>query len=77
MTVREMIKWLKTQDQGATVMVVKHTRGTGWDDQGGNATEVDFTPEISDYTDLRGIESITPDKPYYNQRTLLLGEFNG
>lgn len=77
MTVRELIEWLNTQDQEATVQVIQHTRGRGWDDQGGNATTVNFTPDLSEYTDLRGNQYITPDKSYYNQRTLLLGEING
>lgn len=77
MTVREFIRWLESQDQEATVRVVQHTSGKGYYDQGGNASEVDFTPELSEYTDLRGNPHITPNKSYYNQRTLLLGEING
>jgi len=74
MNVAELIEWLKTQDQGATVQVVEHKDGHSYYDQGGNAREVDFNPEKHvDYTDLRGNELITPDKPYFEQRTLLLG----
>ena len=79
MTVAELIVWLGTQDQDATVQVVQHTSGRGYGDQGGNAAVVDFDPgdDLVTYTDLRGNPLITPDKPYYNQRTLLLGEHNG
>jgi len=44
MTVAELITWLKTQDQAATVYVVSHKNGRGWDDQGGTAQTVLFDP---------------------------------
>lgn len=75
MIVSDLIEWLKTQDQGATVQVVRHTSGYGYYDQGGNVQEVDFDPlKHVEYVDLRGNSRIGPDKPYYQARTLLLGE---
>lgn len=79
MTVRELSEWLQTfQDQEAEVYVVVHKSGHGYNDQGGNASDEPFDPEEhTDYTDLRGNPLITPDKPYFNARTLLLGVLNG
>ncbi len=76
MKVRELIQWLGTfEDQDAEVEVVKHSRGTGYCDQGGNARVVAFDPEKhTTYTDLRGNPYVKPDAPYYEARTLLLGE---
>ena len=75
MNVSELIEWLKLHsDPEATVEVVEHSTGTGYYDQGGNIRVVDFDPEKhADYTDLRGNSLITPDKPYYGKRSLLLG----
>lgn len=44
MLVPEFIEWLKTQDQTATVNVLRHTDGSGYYDQGGWTSEVDFDP---------------------------------
>lgn len=78
MKVREMIQWLAAfDDQDAEVEIVQHSRGTGYYDQGGNATTAVFDPEKhTTYTDLRGNPHITPDVSYYNARTLLLGEID-
>lgn len=78
MKVRELIQWLATvEDQGAEVEVVQHSRGTSYYDQGGNARTVAFDPEKhTTYTDLRENPHIKPDAPYYNARTLLLGELD-
>lgn len=77
MTVSQMIEWLKTQDQGAVVNVVVHKAdGGNYYLQGGVAQTAVFTPELTEYTDLRGNQFVTPDKPYYNQRTLLIGQYN-
>ena len=78
MKVRELIQWLATvKDQDAEVEVVQHSRGTGYYDQGGNASAVAFDPEKhATYTDLRGNPHIKPDASYYNARTLLLGELD-
>jgi hypothetical protein len=64
MKVRELIQWLATvKDQDAEVEVVQHSRGTGYYDQGGNASAAAFDPEKhTTYTNLR--------------RTLLLGELD-
>ena len=77
MTVSSLIEYLRTQDHGATVNVVEHRRGRGYYDQGGNANVVEFDPSKHvDYTDLRGNQFVSPDAPYYNQRTLLLGGYD-
>jgi hypothetical protein len=71
MTVSELIEWLKTQDQGATVEVLQLRQGGAW--EGDSVTTVDFNPdEHADYTDFRG-NKFAKGKPYENQRTLLLG----
>jgi len=72
MTVAEMIEWLKTQDQGATVSVIVVEEGLGYKDL--YPREVEFDPSLSMYIDLRGNPHVKPDAPYYNSRTLLLGE---
>lgn len=46
MKVSEFIEWLKTQDQEAIVEVVVHRSGSGYYDQGGNATTEEFTSEL-------------------------------
>ena len=75
LTVAEFIEWLKTQDQEAIVQTIRHKEGTGWDDQGGSAEVVDFSPETtSEYTDFRGNRLVKPSAPYYNKRFLLIGE---
>lgn len=66
MTVQEMIQWLSSfEDQDAEVEVVKHSRGTGYYDQGGTARVVAFDPQKhAIYADLQG------------NWTLLLGEID-
>lgn len=54
MTVAEFIEWLQGQDQEATVYCVKHDRSGSYYEQGGTATTVPFTTELSEYTDFRG-----------------------
>ena len=77
MIVSELIEWLKTQDQGATVEIVEHTSGRGYYDQGGNAMVEPFDPDRhADYTDMRG-NQFAKGKPWENERTLLLGLHNG
>lgn len=77
MTVAQLIEFLKTQDQDAEVLIVEHTDGKGYYDQGGNADEVPFNPEKHvERSDLR-------DNPFAkgtaveNTNTLLLGLLNG
>ena len=78
MKVKELVEWLAAfEDQDADVEVVQHTGGTGYYDQGGNASLVAFDPsKHAEYTDMRGNPHVKPDAPYYNARTLLLGELN-
>ena len=78
MKVKELVDWLAAfDDQDADVEVVQHTSGTGYYDQGGNASLVAFDPsKNAEYTDMRGNPHVKPDAPYYNARTLLLGELN-
>jgi len=77
-TVAEFITWLQTQDQEAKVQVVRHESGVGYYCQGGTASIVDFSLDphcfLYDYIDMRGNPHVTPDKPYYNERTLLIGK---
>ena len=42
MNVTQMIDWLKTMPCGAEVRVIHHTSGSGYYDQGGNATTKPF-----------------------------------
>ena len=78
MKVKELVEWLAAfEDQDADVEVVSHTSGTGYYDQGGNASTAAFDPsKHAEYTDLRGNPHVKPDAPYYNARTLLLGALN-
>jgi hypothetical protein len=73
MTVADLIEWLKTQDQAATVIVVSHRGCIGYYDQGGITYTVVFDPtrhaEHTDYSHLsRDGQSATE---------LLLGVFEG
>ena len=71
MKVSEMIEWLKTQDQDATVEVLYGQSSTGWG--GDSYSRVNFDPqEHSDYVDMRG-NPYAVGKPYENSRTLFLG----
>lgn len=47
MIVREMIEWLKTQPQDATVEVIIHRSGCGYYDQGGNIEWEEFKAEVA------------------------------
>lgn len=76
MTVREMIEWLKTQDQDAEVEVLMKESGCGWD-SGDYVTTVTFDAsnrDLWDYTDFRGNPHVKPDEPYYGKRYLKLGD---
>lgn len=72
MKVSELIEWLKTQDQDATVEVVVRNPATGWG--GDSVSVVEFTPDLSNYVDLRGNPFVKDDSPIKDCRTLLLGE---
>lgn len=43
-TVAEMIEWLKTQPQEATIEMLSHSKGHGYYDQGGWCTTKQFDP---------------------------------
>ena len=79
MKVRELIQWLAAfEDQDADVEVVQHKSGRDYYEQGGTARAVAFDPEkYAEYTDFRDNQFVKPDAPYYNTRTLLLGELDG
>lgn len=70
MTVAELIAWLQTQDQGATVEVLQersHILGNYCD-------WVDFgTEQHADYIDLRGNPHVPADASYRDTRSLRLG----
>lgn len=76
-TVSEMIKWLETMPQDAKVSVLRHSRGTGYYDQGGWCTEEEFDPTVKESWS-------SPEYPYFKMfelaggkevgYTLLLGE---
>lgn len=74
MNVAEMIEWLKTQDQGATVEILRGRRGTGY--EGDSYTHAYFDPkEHAEYTDMRG-NPFAKGTPYENERTLFLGYYD-
>lgn len=79
MLVSEMIEWLKTMPYGATVEVVRHTRGSTYYDQGGNASTVEFTNEedyrSSDHLYVYGKTFELYTDPSGKQ-TLTLGKLN-
>lgn len=71
MIVEDFIKWLKTQDQGATVEILIGERARGYG--GDEYHKVDFDPEKHvEYTDMRG-NKFAIGKPYENTRSLFLG----
>lgn len=70
MTVADLIEWLKTQDQSATVYVVSHSGCIGYYDQGGTAQTVVFDPtRHAEHTDL--------SRDGQPATELLLGVFEG
>lgn len=75
-TVKQLIEWLKTQDQDAIVEVVYH----GTDSRGfynhDVVTQKPFTPELSEYTDFRDNQFVKPDSPVYGKSVLLLGSID-
>ena len=72
MKVSELIEYLKTQDQDATVEVLQGYRGSGY--SGDGYRKVDFDPERhAEYTDFRG-NPYCKGQPYENGRFLFLGE---
>ena len=72
MTVAEMIEWLKTQDQEATVRVLVMERGRGYASD--YADERDFDPSLSWPCNLRGNPNWDTDKRGPAPNRFLLGE---
>lgn len=80
MKVAEFIEWLKTQPQDAEVMVISHTSGSSYYDQGGNIQVVAFNPEESapgKYDPTFELDDFSRDSfknsPFYGKKQLLLG----
>lgn len=72
MLVSEFIEWLKGQDQGAEVNVVVVSDGRyPWG--GPSITQETFSPDLAEYTDLRGNPHVKDDDPWANKRYLVLG----
>lgn len=67
-TVAELIEFLKTQDQGAEVHVLKERHW--W--PGAEFESLDLVEDV-DYTDLRGNPHVLPGQPCYGKRYLELG----
>lgn len=71
MTVREMIEWLKTQDQDATVEVLERIEGRDY--FGDKFERRPFHPaDYAEYTDMRG-NRFAKGQPHEGDRTLFLG----
>ena len=71
MIVADFIKWLQTQDQGATVEVLECEHSRGY--EGDSYHRKNFNPEKhTNYIDMRG-NKFGIGTPYENERTLLLG----
>lgn len=75
MTVTQLVEWLKTQDQGATVQVVTIGDAPTWEAYGPAAlVELDVTNAGHvEYTDFRGNQFTKEDAPHFNQRYLTFG----
>lgn len=74
MTVAEFIEWLKTQDQDAVVECVVHESGGSYYEQGGTCRTVNFTTELSDYTNFKDNKFVKETDSYFNKSYLLIGE---
>lgn len=71
MKVRELIQWLAAfEDQDAEVVVVEHSRGLGYYDQGGTVRTVPFDPQKHTTYHMQVVSKVGVS------RTLLLGEIN-
>jgi len=75
MKLHEFIKSLQElEDQDADVFVIEHNSSTGYYDQGGSISEVEFNKdEHLEYVDFRGNPHVKPEESYFNARTLLIG----
>jgi hypothetical protein len=77
MTVAELITWLKTQDQAATVYVVSHKRGIlqdllGWNEPGTVQTVLFDPTQHAEHTDYSHLS-----RDGQPATELLLGVFEG
>jgi len=78
MKVSEFIEFLKTQDQDATVQIVKHSNtGCGIYEQGGTASVVDFDPTYDWGGETYQYGATWQLDTWQDQKTLLLGVHNG
>jgi len=73
MKVRELIKWLEIQDQGAVVEVLVEHASSGFYGEDYTTQEPFIIDEHSDYCDLRENPYVKEGDPRKNTRTLLLG----
>ena len=62
MTVAEMIEFLKTMPQDATVQVLQHVSGHGYYDQGGWCYTTDFNGVEEDTFELDGNKLLLGDR---------------
>jgi len=76
MTVSELIKWLQTQDQDATVQVIFHEVGYGYDNQGGTARTVVFDPSKHSTYNSQWVNQLTDNVKIYPAE-LRLGVYAG
>lgn len=74
MKVSELIEWLKTQDQEATVEVL--CREPGRHGYGGDGfSKAEFNPEThAEYTDFRGNKWVKDGDAHKDRRFLFLGD---
>jgi hypothetical protein len=80
MKVQELIEWLKDFDQNADVMVVEHSYGGSYYDQGGTAYVVEFDPSVKDrfeYNPSIYGATWTYEVDTKGNATLLLGVYDG
>ena len=74
MKVSEFIEWLKTQDQDADIEIFGHRYNSAYRCEEVYRVEFYDPRTQSEYSDLRGNPFVSWDSPYYNKRTLFLGE---
>lgn len=74
MIVKDLIDWLKTQDQEATVEILIGQRSRSYEGDSYHRGDFDVEEHV-DYIDMRGNPHAI-GKPYENARTLFLGGEN-
>lgn len=87
---KQFQKWLDQFDEECIIECVIHSRGSGYYDQGGNATVVTFDPEMHfghgskmtwcekdhfEYTDFRNNRFVKEDQPHFGKQLLRIGAF--